>query len=65
MRKLRLIAGALALTLVLGMARGALGEYRRTREGSCSLWGVMYEDALLLAQADGEAPEDETDVVFV
>lgn len=65
MRKLRMIAGVLVLALILGMACGALGEFRRTREGSCALWGVMYEDALLLAQADGEAPEDETEVVFV
>ena len=65
MRKLRILAGTVALVLVMGMAGGALGEYRRTREGCCKLWGVMYEDALLLAQADGDAPEDEKEVVFV
>ena len=60
-----MIAGVLALALVLGMAGGALGEYRRTWEGSCALWGVMYKDALLLAKADEEIPEGETEVVFV
>ena len=66
-RKLRLIAGVLVLTLVLGIAGGALGEYRRTREGSCALWGVMYEDALRLAKAEEgeESPEDEAEVVFI
>ncbi len=64
-RKLRLLAGVLVLAFALHTAGGALGEYRRTWEGSCSLWGVMYKDALLLAKADGEAPEDETEVVFL
>ncbi|MBR4538329.1 MAG: hypothetical protein IKO52_05720 [Clostridia bacterium] len=65
MRKLRMLAGVLSLLLVLGMAGGALGEYRRTGEGKSALWGVMYKDALLLAKADGEMPEDETEVVFI
>ena len=60
-----MIAGVLALVLVLHTAGGALGEYRRTGEGNRALWGVMYKDALLLAKADGEIPEDETEVVFV
>ena len=64
-RKLRILAGVLVAAFILHTAGGALGEYRRTREGRCGLWGVMYEDALLLAQADGEAPEDESEVIFV
>ena len=64
-RKLRMIAGVLALVLVLHTVGGALGEYHWTGEGNRALWGVMYKDALLLAKADGEIPEDETEVVFV
>ena len=64
-RKLRLIAGVLVLVFVLHTACGALGEYRRAGEGNRTLWGVMYKDALLLAKADGEMPEDETEVVFI
>ena len=64
-RKLRMLAGVLVLAFVLHTAGGALGEYRRAGEGKCALWGVMYKDALLLAKADGEMPEDENEVVFV
>ena len=55
MRKLRMLAGALVLALILNVS-GV-----RTR----AWMGVMYKDALLLARADGEMPEDETEVVFV
>lgn len=65
MRKLRILAGVLFLVLALHTASGTLGEYRRTKEENCNLWGVMYKDALLLAKADGEVPEDEAEVVFV
>ena len=65
MRKLRILAGVLVLMIVLHTAGGALGEYRRAGEGSRALWGVLYGDALLLAKADGEMPEDETEVVFI
>ena len=70
----RICAGALAVALTFCMVCGALGETgtrslcRRTEERrSGDWWGVLYEDALLLAQAeDGEEmPEDETEVVFV
>ncbi len=60
-----MIAGMLVLVIVLHTAGGVLGEHRRAEEGSRALWGVMYKDALLLAKADGERPEDETEVVFV
>ncbi|MBR0227201.1 MAG: hypothetical protein IJQ62_02515 [Clostridia bacterium] len=65
MRKLRIAAGTLALTLAVGMAGRALGEYRRAEDGNRAWWGAMYGDALLLAKADGEPPEDEAAVVFV
>ena len=60
-----IITGVLVFMIILHTASGALGEYRRAGEGSSALWGVMYKDALLLAKADGEMPEDETEVVFV
>ncbi len=60
-----MIAGVLVLVFALHTAGGALGDYRRAEEGSRALWGVMYKDALLLAKADGEMPEDETEVVFI
>ena len=68
------------MMLAVGTAGEALGEimprrlmetrslYRRTGEGQCrSWWGVLYGDALLLAQAEeGEdIPEEELEVVFV
>ena len=76
---LRICAAALALMLAVGTAGEALGEimprhtempalYRRAGEGQGRpWWGVLYGDALLLAQAEeGEdIPEDETEVVFV
>lgn len=65
MRMLRIAAATLALTLAVGTAGRALGEYRRTGDGNRAWWGAMYGDALLLAKADGESPEDETKVVFV
>lgn len=55
MRKLRMLAGALVLALILNMP-GV-----RTR----AWMGVMYKDALLWAKADEVIPEDETEVVFV
>ena len=65
--KLRMLAGVLALALVLGTAGAALGECRRAEEGSGNWWGVLYGDALLLVQAEEgeETPEDEAEVIFV
>ena len=51
--------------LTLSTAGRTFVEYRRAGEVNRALWGVMYKDALLLAKADGEMPEDETEVVFV
>ena len=52
-----MLAGALILALILNAAG----------TGNRAWWGVLYGDALLLAQAEeGEdLPEDETEVVFV
>ena len=69
----RIIAGMLALVLAVGTACSAQGELgihflrHRVREENRAWWGVLYGDALLLAQAEEgeETPEDETAVVFV
>ncbi len=69
----RMIAGALVLMMAVVTAAGASGDtgtcslYRCAGEGNRPWWGVLYGDALLLAQAEEEdiPPEEETEVVFV